>query len=315
MSRRGNVVADFRYVVFARGFNENSGGIIALHYLCHLLNELGHDASLAPMPPLRPRTHHNLVVAQYRNAKHIFRQLRFRLIRSTYPLHPDLVTPIDSRPVDDSTIVVYPEIVDGNPLMAANVVRWILYKSGGITGRVQHGADELYFYYQEAFRDAQAERNTGDILKVVWYRHDIYHQWNFGEREGTCFLIRKGRGRVSEGDLAGAHVLDGATHEEFAAAFNHYEFFVTYDPYTAYARYAALCGCIPVVVPLEGVSKEAWRPELELRYGIAYGMDDVEWAVGTRDLLLDQIAEEEARQVDDVERFVETSQTHFSKRG
>ena len=50
-----------------------------------------------------------------------------------------------------------------------------------------------------------------------------------------------------------------------------------------YSRYAALCGCIPIVVPIEGVSKQEWHPEKELRYGIAYGSGDVEWALQTRE--------------------------------
>ena len=47
----------FRYVIVAPSFDENGGGVIALHYLCHMLNESGVDASLAQRP--RPKPAHS----------------------------------------------------------------------------------------------------------------------------------------------------------------------------------------------------------------------------------------------------------------
>jgi hypothetical protein len=44
-------------------------------------------------------------------------------------------------------------------------------------------------------------------------------------------------------------VIDGKSHGEIAKIFNEYEYFVSYDPHTAYTIYARMCGCIPIVIP------------------------------------------------------------------
>jgi hypothetical protein len=56
-----------------------------------------------------------------------------------------------------------------------------------------------------------------------------------------------------------------------------------------YALYAALCGCIPIVVPDPNMTKEAWVPDERDRYGIAYGEEDIPWAISTRDKLLARV--------------------------
>ena len=218
---------------------------------------------------------------------------------------------MNHRPIDSRTIVVYPEVVDGNPLGATNVVRWFLNRPGRITGRVRFGTDELYFLYQRAFDDPDFNSEPDNLLAVRWYRRDLYHQWNFGDRSGTCYMLRKGRTRAAEDDTRNALVLDGRTHTEIASAFNQCKCFVSYDPYTMYSRYAALCGCTSIVVPMEGVPKEQWRPEKELRYGIAYGFGDIEWALETRTDLLRTIEQEEETQAQGVSAFVAKTQAFF----
>ena len=37
------------FLIFSAGFDEDSGGQILLHKLCHILNQLGRTSSLTPM--------------------------------------------------------------------------------------------------------------------------------------------------------------------------------------------------------------------------------------------------------------------------
>ena len=84
-------------------------------------------------------------------------------------------------------------------------------------------------------------------------------------------------------------LFDGLNHEEKARIFNERKYFISYDLYTLYNLYALICGAIPVVVPDENVSKEEWLANEADRYGIAYGFDDIDRAVATRDRMLRRI--------------------------
>lgn len=230
-------------------------------------------------------------------------------MRNGFCMHPALNTQLNDRPIDNHTIVVYPEITDHNPLNASHVVRWFLHKPGYLTGRIRYGDGELYFTYDKAVDDPELNKFPDNVLRVRWYRSDVYYKWNEGPREGTGYLLRKGRARADLSSIHNAEVLDGMTHVEMAVAFNKYRYFVTYDPYTMYTTYAAICGCIPIVVPIEGVTKSEWRSESA--FGIAYGFQDIPWAIQTRSDLLNYLAEENSRNFKSVRQFVDTSHAFF----
>jgi hypothetical protein len=210
-------------------------------------------------------------------------------------------------------IVIYPEIANGNPLGAKRVVRWLLNKPGFFTGEINYGSNDLFFYYHEHFNDWNLNPNKQNHLRVIELMSDVYKKTNNGERDGACYMVRKGGNRVLNQHEEGAFKVDALSHREMAEVFNRYKYFVSYDLYTMYSRYAAMCGCIPIVVPDPGMTKEQWRPEVENRYGIAYGWDDIPWAVHTREKLLNYLEESDLLSRKSVDNFVETSQAHFAK--
>jgi hypothetical protein len=126
-----------------------------------------------------------------------------------------------------------------------------------------------------------------------------------GTRQGSCHMMRKGAGRPLVHDTRDSPCLDGLSHEEIAAEFRRRERFYSYDPFTMYSWYAAICGCIPVVVPLPGVPKLEWIAEEEDRFGIAYGDDDVAWAVATRGKLIARLRDRRSSEDWMVRRFIE----------
>jgi hypothetical protein len=78
-----------------------------------------------------------------------------------------------------------------------------------------------------------------------------------------------------------------------------------------YSVYAAMCGCIPVIIPEEGVSIEEWQSVEENRYGMAYGFEGIEYALKTRNLLLQKLQRQEDESNKSVIRFVETCKAYF----
>lgn len=270
-----------KFIIWASSFSETDGGAIALHLLCHRLNEAGETAMVWPAD--RP-----LVRFPF-SLRMMWRTLRYALAgrHQTYSTGP-FGNRLASRRDIAGSIVVYPEIVAGNPLGGERVVRWFLHKPGHFTGIVDYGADELYFYIVDVFNDNHINTNLDNILNLKWM-NDVYADEGVTDREGSCYLMKKGAGREIVHDLQDSTFIDILTPRQKAEEFNRRRYFYCYDPYTMYYMYAAICGCIPIVVPEPGKSKLDWHPKEVDRLGVAYGDEDVPWAIETREKLLDRL--------------------------
>ncbi len=303
---------DRPFVIWSPGFSASVGGSIVLHYLCHLLNTMGHRAFI--WPGARWPNYNISNISENRSIEIVQRILRIaknKIKRDTYYLHPDLQTPV-AHPEDlENAIVIYPEIVYGNPLNCRRVVRWFLHKPGRHTGSANFEVGDLHFYYQEYFNDEKIHKKTENLLRIRWIRDDVYAQRNFGQRVGSCYLIRKGQERSDIKKLRQSTRIDYYGHRRIANTFNQKEFFFSYDLYTMYCVYAAMCGCIPVVVPRPGVEIEDWRANPLDRYGIAYGMSEIDWAIKTRPKLIERIYEEKGKEKQIVLAFIEKCNRYF----
>lgn len=121
------------YYIYAPNYRETSSGICVMHYLCHALNVSGHEAYVALCdvvnPQLRTPFLTEAIMEQHRRASRV-------------------------------PIAVYPEVIDGNPLGSAVVVRYILNREGFLNGRDVGAADtDLFFYYAEDFMDSTSQGN------------------------------------------------------------------------------------------------------------------------------------------------------------
>jgi hypothetical protein len=294
-----------KFVIFAGSFDENIGGVVALHRLCDLLNREGCAAVLWPekRPAFDPS---HPLSSGWRVFRH-FRRRKNRL----FATWPGFDTPPARQSDLRNAIVVYPEVVDGNPLNATRVVRWLLHKPGFHTGRSRYGPGDRFFFYQKAFDDPTVNPHGDNLLKTVFVRDDVYRRVNFGERRGTCYILRKGKGRRIVHDLTDSVLVDDLSHAALAEVFNRVQTCISYDSYTMYSMFAALCGCVSVVVPEEGVGKEQWYPDPRDRYGLAYGFDDVDHAVRTQPLLLPRLKEQESLANESVRSFIARCGEYF----
>src|SRR5439155_5957130 len=113
------------FYVDAPDYTYMHSGVRCLHLLCHHLNRLGYRAYVG-----------------------------------TQVTHPDLNTPhADASMLDQfrkdglTDIVIYPEVVAGNPLKAKQVVRYLLNKPGYFTGvgMETYGTDDFYVHFADEF--------------------------------------------------------------------------------------------------------------------------------------------------------------------
>lgn len=298
-----------KYIIYAPPYDEDMGGVIVLYKLCSMLNEQGCEASIWPAWKPSVRNNH-LFRDLFELCLWEFKWLIKKIVKMNGYSSPYSVTMSKSCDVKDG-IVIYPEIIEGNPLAAKRVIRWLLNKPGKVSGKVDFGEDDVFFYYHSHFNDVVVNPNYDYHLNVIEINKKIYKQWNNDVRTGTCYMVRKGAGRLLNQHDEGAIKLDGMSHTQVAEVFNKCKYFVSYDLYTMYSRYAAMCGCIPIVIPEDGVTKDEWRPEISGRYGIAYGWDDISWAIESRDELMKFLEESEKRSIESVKSFIDKSQTYY----
>lgn len=268
--------------IYAYPYDENSGGIIALHRLCHIINE---------------KTDHKAYLVSNAWSYSIWKKFRYKFKKSRiFTTKDNWNTPIWSgKEFPDNAVVIYPEVVKGNPLGIKHVVRWLLHQPGFHTGQIHYGENELYFKFNSAINDFQRESCTlaQHEMKVIYYPIDTYANRELSRDIDCCYMVRKGTDK-SQVHPANAVCLDGKSHTEIAEIFNRARQFICYDDYTAYSLFAVLSGCESIVVPAEGVSLLDWYPNTSDRYGLAYGFSEEEraWAAQTKDKVLEHILHE-----------------------
>jgi hypothetical protein len=319
------VAMNLPIVVWAPHFDEKSGGNIVLHLLAHRLRGMGLEVYLSNyMQPQPARGQRGLLGHAMSVLRHANRQRRYWRSRKRNPdvrlrwpwqvaTHHTMPVPTMPDMRGRRFIAVYPEIVDGNPLDAAHVVRWLLYHPGFHAAEARFTENELVFYYQRAFVVEGQDLPDDHLLQLHWIRDDVYRDRGIGNRHGTCRMVRKGKDtfdpRMAEGDRFG--LLDSMSHSEIAEIFNQCEVFVSHDLYTLYLYYAARCGCVPMVVAQPGLDGATWRDGYELRFGVAYGEAELDWARATRDKLMAEMVALQERELDMVRSFVRKLNAKF----
>lgn len=299
-------------VVNAPSFNETSGGAIVLHCLVDRLRRLGREAYVHPLPRRKkPPPWPRLAPRERWRAWRLNRTWR-RVAEENFVTHPALDVPRAPPGIMKEAVAVYPEIVPGDPLRSRRVVRWLLHKPGFFDPDVRFGRNELTFFYQHPFREGLADVDPDNLLQVRWIRDDVYFDRGL-PRAGACRLVRKGArtGMAAIPENDDAVLVDALSHEGKAEAFNRAKVLYSHDPYTMYLFYAALCGCVPVVLPQPGMSREQWRAREEDRWGVAYGEEEIPWAVETRGLMLDRFARAQEAETETVVRFLEKVDARF----
>lgn len=280
------------YIIYAPAYNPDNGGAIVLHKLCHTLNMLGEKAYFWPTKKKKTGLRSALRIKPYATCK-------------------DFNTPIASNKHLDNSIVLYPEITTGNPLGGKNVVRWLLHRPGFHSGVIDYGDNDLFFLFDDSCDDPKINKTPGNIL-TLFTLNPAYKDNQTSKRSGSCYMMRKGEGRPLVHDMENSIKIDGLSHSEIAKIFNERRIFYCYDELTMYSQFAALCGCISVVIPHTYQNREEWTQLHPIsKYGIAYGMNDIEHSINTRHLVRQYFEKKEQESIQAVKAFIQKTYQHF----
>lgn len=298
------------------------GGTIVAHYLCKLIEKQGYEASIFLNLP----SHDNRLLFFLSYIKimgkdllgniytHLFSNREYSMRHYTGYIHfPVKGCKRTYWPVvDDDTVVVYTETTKGNPLRAKNVVRWFLFYNRFPGDDTWYSKDDLFFTYREQFNDYKLNPNC-NTLRIFHFDNDLYKRTNFGPRHGNCYIVRKGSGRKDLPSHFDGPVIDNLREPDKVKVLNQCERCYLYDTQTFYASIAALCGCIPIVVPEPGKTKEDYvKPDDEVR-GVAYGdsPDEIDFALRTRNEVQKRIDKMLAENGPMVDSFIEKCKDYF----
>lgn len=299
------------------------GGAIVLHALCKYLCESGHDAKI-------------FYSEVYTCGKGLLRYIKFLLKWLNFVIK-DLFFCIASKInkshdfsgyndiavtgckrrilpfVSRKTIVVYPDVVFGNPLKAQNVVRWFLYYNRFKNSDYAYGRNDLFITYRDEFND-EILNPKNYKLTTSYFNLKLYKQYNFGLRQGTCYVIRKGKDRMDLPKSFDGVIVDDLSEKEKVRVFNECEYCVSYDTQTAYSSIASICGCKSIVVPEPGKDVSDYRHGEDNRYGVAIGFsnEQMEYAIKTRADLLKHFSSINDSAKSDVDRFIKLCSKYFN---
>jgi len=311
-----------KFVIFSP--YQTGGGPIVLHNLCKNLTGLGYDAKIFNCDTIwwNDRKSLKFWIKWFIFVLKDSAQFVLSKVFHSKKLSPGYVdVPVRGCKrkilpfVDDQTIVVYPELICGNFLNAKHVVRWFLYHNRYKDNPDAYGKDDLFICYREIFNDNELNPQK---LRVAtpYFDLDTYKQTNFGERKGTCYIVRKGANRPDLPKTFDGIVVDYLSEKEKVKVFNQCEYCVSYDTQTAYSKIAALCGCISVIVPEEGKAKTDYRGAGDSIIGRAWGFstDEIEYAKKTRHLIREQYHATNARSMEETKEFVRICEDCFAQR-
>ena len=142
MTKQNNAL----FYIYTPAWRENAAGIRVLHYLCHSLNQIGHQAFLVLHNPFEAEVLTN----------------------------PDLNTPVLSQVLSDlhfkehiTPTVVYSETIPGNPLKATRVVRYLLNYPGKLGGPLKFNENELLVSYTKSIQNSTSQSSCVLFLPAV----------------------------------------------------------------------------------------------------------------------------------------------------
>lgn len=267
------------YIIDIATFLPSSGGICTMHRLCHDINSLGETAYITS-----PTTHPSL------NAPYVG----------------------SKKFTKEEVVVIYPEIIHGNPLNAKNIVRWILNVPGD--SFYDHlTSNDLILKYSESWKLKKGYKHDGYLRTTFSDKLGIFYNTS-NERNGSAFLIKKGgmKTRMHPDDSIDLGSYQN-NHEAMAEIFRKVKYFYCYDSYCYLACLANLCGCITIVTPSDFETFEEYiGNNPQSKYGIAFGLENLKHAEDTISLVSDNYKKVKEAEFETVKNFITLCENRFA---
>lgn len=220
-----------KFIIVAPYYTTKSAGVIVLHELCDSLNKLGHTAAMV-LTGSGKFTFSN-------NASYYSPNLQWHALK-------------DNNEVNDfirDGIIIYPEIVTGNPLGGKRVVRYLLNAEGVVANnRIEASEEDFILAFSEIYHKSPHAYLTKLPFNPVFNNDNTITSLDRpidltyigkGDRYNQCFVIPNTLEITREWP---------STKPELAMLFKNTRFFYTWDVMSQTTTEAFFCGAIPVLM-------------------------------------------------------------------
>lgn len=329
---RINEKPKYSFGIVAAPFKDTKGGTVVSHYLVDRLNYYFANDKNHPIAYILPALGPHDNVTWY-----------------TYTLNTQYNTPMITKLQyfsDENLILIYPESTkgDGNEKM---IVRWILYF---LNLQNDESIMESSYKYKSSDYIACYSKGICSQFDNSWHKHplrvidlnldmfdnidtnrvkdiDVVYFTPHSRKEN--WIDSRGIRITLNNDnfeymLKNSFILMNKTvvqmdtlmiKQERLELLSRATYFISLDPATFRSVEAAMVGCLSIVVPVPGVNKSEWSsvsyaPEY-LRYGIAYGFDDIEHARSTMDMVLPNLRDQDRKTRDILVDFIKDIKEYF----
>jgi hypothetical protein len=190
-----------------------------------------------------------------------------------------------------------------------NQVKWL------INNQVKYyPKDEKVYKYCNYFPILENQRIDGSFLSLD-IEYDVFFNKNL-PREGGCYYtkghsIKNKYHKDNDLNLDNIYSLPSSQRNLYLAeVFNSKEYFVCYSHRSFIMALAALCGCTVIVIPFDDTPKEYWEENFPtFKYGISYGIDNLQWALDTKHLVKENIQNIQNKGIESIKLFVDDCYT------
>ena len=185
-----------------------------------------------------------------------------------------------------------------------NKVKWL------VNDQVKYYPEgEKFYTYCDYFSTLENQKVDGNFLSLD-VEYDIFFNKNL-PREGGCFYTKGSPIKTKyhkENDLNLDNTYRMSSFQRnlyLSEVFNSKEYFICYSHRSFIAAIAALCGCTVIVIPYDDTPREYWENNFPtFKYGIAYGIDDMQWALDTKHLVRENLQNIQSQGVEDIKSFI-----------
>ena len=226
---------------------------------------------------------------------------------------------------DSQTLVVYPEIVSGNPLNADKVARWVLYFPGIKGGDKVYNNNEYVFTFSREFV-VNTIYSSVQVIEIIDTMVDDFFDMGL-DRNKDAILIKKGRENYEERETqyltpSIEHLYDLISADEvirkcqnisdFNLELNRLRYFISFDHHTYHNVFAALAGCISIVIPSKEKSEDDFFLDNPRRRNyISYGFQDSYQSQTDPRVLRAELNMIDSSNILNAEKLVKSLQSHF----